>query len=79
MGVPRAAVMCVLTGCHLRFGQVPALEVTEKSSGKCTMLTQTLAMLRLIAKLAPADLELYPSDPVTACLVTALAAVFLAC
>lgn len=52
---------------QLRFGQVPALEVS--TDGKSTILTQSLAILRFVAKLAPSELDLYPSDPVAACLV----------
>merc|ERR1712166_17884 len=52
----------------LRFGQVPALEVTA-ADGTSNVLTQSLAILRFVAKLAPAELDMYPADPVVACLV----------
>merc|ERR1712166_1692650 len=52
----------------LRFGQVPALEVTA-ADGTSNVLTQSLAILRFVAKLAPPELDMYPADPVVACLV----------
>mmetsp|Transcript_21700 Transcript_21700/g.66769 ORF Transcript_21700/g.66769 Transcript_21700/m.66769 type:complete len:230 (+) Transcript_21700:901-1590(+) len=53
----------------LQFGQVPALEV---SSGDAkTVLTQSVAILRYIAKLNP-EAKLYPSDPVAAARVDAV-------
>ena len=53
----------------LPFGQVPALEVT--SDNKKTILVQTGAILRFIAKLAPQK-SLVPSCPIQACQVDAL-------
>ena len=45
--------------------QAPALEVTD-GAAPSTILTQSLAILRFIAKIAPDELELYPSDPIKA-------------
>jgi len=51
---------------ELMFGQVPALKVTPKdSSQKPTLLTQSIAILRFIAKFKP-ELQLYPGCPLLA-------------
>lgn len=55
-------------GGFLYFRQVPALEYTD-DAGKSTVLTQSVAILRFVAKLAAADVGLYPEDPVLAALV----------
>ena len=47
---------------------MPALEVTS-ADGTSSVLTQSLAILRFVAKLAPAALDMYPADPMVACLV----------
>jgi len=57
---------------ELRFGQIPALEVCHPT-GEKTVLSQSLAMLRFIARIAPPQLELYPSDPVVGALVDGIA------
>jgi glutathione S-transferase len=51
----------------LLFGQVPALELQDG-----TVLVQTIAIMRYLARVAPASLELYPSDPVKAALVDSI-------
>jgi hypothetical protein len=51
----------------LLFGQVPALELQDG-----TVLVQTIAIMRFLARVAPANLELYPSDPVKAALVDSI-------
>ena len=53
----------------LQFGQCPALEVTNH--GKTTILTQSGAILRFIAKIAP-NSGLLPRCPVQACQVDAI-------
>jgi len=53
----------------LQFGQCPALEVTNH--GKTTILTQSGAILRFIARIAP-NSGLMPRCPVQACQVDAL-------
>jgi len=51
---------------ELMFGQVPALKVTPKDSSKePTLLTQSIAILRFIAKFKP-ELQLYPGCPLLA-------------
>ena len=56
---------------ELAFGQVPALEVTDKQSGEKTCLYQSGSILRFIARIAEKDL-LIPSNPVKAAKVDAL-------
>ena len=54
------------------FGQVPALKVTNKKSEKPpAILTQSAAILRFIAKIAP-HTELIPRCPIQACYVDAI-------
>ena len=54
---------------ELMFGQVPALQV--KTGGDVTVLNQSAAILRFVAKLAP-ERGLYPQDAVLAAKVDAL-------
>ena len=50
----------------LAFGQVPALEITNKQNKSVQILTQSASLLRFIAKLDP-ERKLYPDDPVLSC------------
>lgn len=65
----RAEFIALKESGKLMFGQVPALVVTQGET--TTYLSQTNAILRFIAKLAP-DSELYPSDPLIAARVDAI-------
>jgi len=57
---------------ELMFGQVPALKVTNKASGKPpAILTQSAAILRFIAKISP-HTDLYPKCPIQAARVDAI-------
>lgn len=56
----------------LAFGQVPALEITNKESGKTEILCQSAAILRFIAKLDAKNTGLYPRCPVQAAKVDAI-------
>ena len=49
----------------LAFGQVPALEVTERTSGRKKMIFQSAAIMRFLGKIA-SKRNLYPSDPLKA-------------
>ncbi len=55
---------------RLQFGQVPALEVTT-AAGETTVLTQSAAILRYVAKLNDSA-NLYPADPLLAARVDAV-------
>merc|ERR1711879_952436 len=55
---------------ELKFGQVPALKVTNKSNGEVATLTQSGAILRFIAKLDKKSI-LLPNDPIKAAVVDA--------
>jgi len=59
----------------LMFGQVPALEVTNNKDNTSTLLTQTVAILRYVAKLSKPDMKsIYPSsDAILAAKVDAIA------
>merc|ERR1711988_1519011 len=50
----------------LAFGQVPALEITNKQNKSVKILTQSASLLRFIAKLDP-ERKLYPDDPILSC------------
>lgn len=57
----------------LMFGQVPALEVTNKKDNSVTMLNQTSAILRYVAKLGGTENKSpYPSDAILAAKVDAI-------
>lgn len=56
---------------ELPFGQVPALKITEKSSGKETLLAQSGSILRFIGRLKSKN-DFYPADPVLASVVDAI-------
>lgn len=55
----------------LRFGQVPALKVTD-AAGKTSVLNQSWSIMRFIGKIASPELELYPTDPVQAQIVDSI-------
>lgn len=55
----------------LMFGQVPALEVTDKKTGKVSVLTQSAAILRFIARISP-ESGLTPRCPVQAAYADAI-------
>jgi len=50
----------------LRFGQVPALEITNKQTKSTQILTQSGSLLRFIAQL-DSERKLYPEDALKAC------------
>ena len=66
----RAEFQALKASGRLQFGQVPALEVTT-AAGETTVLTQSAAILRYVAKLSPAT-NLYPADPLLAARVDAV-------
>ena len=60
----RAEFQALKASGRLQFGQVPALEVTT-AAGETTVLTQSAAILRYVAKLNDSA-NLYPADPLLA-------------
>ena len=66
----RAEFQALKASGRLQFGQVPALEVTT-AEGETTVLTQSAAILRYVAKLNAAT-NLYPADPLLAARVDAV-------
>ena len=66
----RAEFQALKASGRLQFGQVPALEVTS-AAAEVTVLTQSAAILRYVAKLNPA-VGLYPTDPLLAARVDAV-------
>mmetsp|Transcript_7261 Transcript_7261/g.15708 ORF Transcript_7261/g.15708 Transcript_7261/m.15708 type:complete len:229 (-) Transcript_7261:65-751(-) len=67
----REAFMQMKTSGELRFGQVPALVVTQ--GGESKTLVQTNAIMRYIGKLAGPKCSLYPTDALKAAEVDAIA------
>lgn len=65
----RAEFAALKASGRLQFGQVPALEVVK--AGQTTVLTQSAAILRYVAKLSPAT-NLYPADALLAARVDAV-------
>ena len=66
----RAEFQALKASGRLQFGQVPALEVTT-AAGETTVLTQSAAILRYVAKLNNGA-NLYPADPLLAARVDAV-------
>ena len=67
----RAEFQALKASGRLQFGQVPALEVTT-AAGETTVLTQSAAILRYVAKLNDSA-NLYPADPLLAARVSSAA------
>ena len=68
----RDEFMAMKASGKLMFGQVPALEVTDKTSNSTVLLTQTAAILRFVSKLSDGKKCIYPSDPIKAAQVDAI-------